>query len=426
MAGDNARRPGGKPILVLGGGIAGMTAALEAAEAGCPVVLVERAPFLGGRVARMNQYFPKLCPPACGLEINFKRIKANPRIEVLTGAELQELTGTPGDYGATVAVSPRYVTEACTLCGECAKVCPAQRPNDFNYGMGTTKAVYLPHASAFPARFVIERHACPPGCKACVDACPYGAIDLDQKAEVRHFEVAAVVAATGWAPYDASRIDNLGFGRCANVVTNVMMERLAAPGGPTDGKILRPSDGKEPRSVAFVQCAGSRDENHLPYCSAVCCAASLKQATYVRAAYPDASVKIFYIDIRTLGRLEDFHVKVAADPGVELVKGKVAKVEEDPATKDVLLEVEDVLHGRKLKERVDLLVLATGIVPQTWDLPKGAVLDEFRFVTNGEGRTGFYGAGCVRRPEEVSATVQDATGVALKAFQCAVRSAHHG
>ncbi len=238
--------------------------------------------------------------------------------------------------------------------------------------------------------------------------------------------MAAVVAATGWAPYDAAKIDNLGFGRCANVVTNVMMERLASANGPTGGKILRPSDGKEPKTVAFVQCAGSRDENHLPYCSAVCCAASLKQATYVRAAYPDAKVKIFYIDVRTPGRLEDFYAKVSADPSIELIKGKVAKVEEDVATKDVLIEVEDVAHGKKIKERVDLLVLATGIVPQTKGLPQAAVLDEFRFVENRPGKTGFYGAGCVRRPEEVSATVQDATGAALKAFQCVVRSAHHG
>jgi quinone-modifying oxidoreductase, subunit QmoA len=416
----------GKGILVLGGGMAGMTAALEAAEAGCSVTLVEQAPFLGGRVARMNLYFPKLCPPACGLEINFKRLKNNGRIEVLTQAELLELTGSPGDYTAKIQVSPRHVTDACTLCGECAKVCPAERTDDFNYGLSKTKAAYLPYPMAYPTLFAIDRAACPSGCEACVKACAYDAIDLNQKAQTRTLNVAAVIAATGWAPYDATKIDNLGYGRCANVVTNVIMERLASINGPTGGKILRPSDGKEPKTVAFVQCAGSRDENHLPYCSAVCCAASLKQATYIRSAYPDAKVKIFYIDIRTPGRLEDFYAKVSADPAVELIKGKVAKVEEDAATKDVLIEVEDVVHDRKLHERVDLLVLATGIVPQTQGLPQAAVLDEFKFIENRPGKTGFYGAGCVRRPEEVSATVQDGTGAALKAFQCVVRSAHHG
>lgn len=418
--------PSGRGILVLGGGMAGMTAALEAAEAGCSVVLVEKAPFLGGRVTRMNQYFPKLCPPGCGLEINFKRLKNNGRIEVLTQSELLELAGSPGDYTAKIKVSPRFVTDACTLCGECAKVCPAERADEFNDGLCKTNAAYLPYPMAYPARYAIERAACPSGCDACARACAYGAVELGQQARTTTLRVAAVIAATGWAPYDAAKIDNLGYGRCANVVTNVMMERLASLNGPTGGKILRPSDGKEPQTVAFVQCAGSRDENHLPYCSAVCCAASLKQATYIRSAYPDAKVKIFYIDVRTPGRIEDFYAKVAADPSIELIKGKVAKVEEDGATKDILIEVEDVVRGKKIKERVDLLVLATGIVPQTQGLPKAAALDEFGFVENRQGKTGFYGAGCVRRPAEVSATVQDGTGAALKAFQCVVRSAHHG
>ncbi len=426
MTQEASGKPDAKKVLVIGGGVAGITAAIEAAEAGCQVVLVERAPSLGGRVARMNQYFPKLCPPACGLEINFKRMKSNSSIQVLTQAEVQDLAGSPGDYTATVKISPRYVTDACTQCGECVKVCPAERSSEFDYGMSKTKAVYLPQANAFPALYALEREACPAGCDLCVKACAYGAIDLNQKAETKTISVSAVIAATGWVPYDASKITNLGYGRCANVVTNVLMERLASVSGPTQGKILRPSDGKEPKTVAFVQCAGSRDENHLPYCSAVCCSASLKQATYVRSAYPEAKVKIFYIDIRTPGRLEDFYTKVSSDPMVELIKGKVAKVEEDPATKDVILEVEDVLHGKKITERVDLLVLATGIVPQTKGLPAAATLDEFGFVDNRPGKTGFYGAGCVRRPEEVSATVQDATGAALKALQCAVRSAHHG
>ncbi len=415
----------GKRILVIGGGMAGMTAALEAAEAGAGVVLVEKEAWLGGRVARMNQYFPKLCPPACGLEINFRRIKNNPRIEVLTGATVEKISGRPGAYEVTVKVEPRYVTADCTLCGECAKVCPAERPDEFNYGLSKTKAAYLPHPMAFPSLYVIDRQACEQGCTACRDACTYGAIDLDQQPETRTYHVAAVVAATGWRPYEAERLDLLGYGRFPDVITNVVMERLASPGGPTGGKILRPSDGKEPKSVVFVQCAGSRDENHLPYCSGVCCAASLKQAAYVRAAYPDAEITIFYIDIRTPGRLEDFYNKVV-EQGIRLVKGKAAKVEEDPETGTLLVTAEDVMSGRKLTQRADLVVLATGIVPNTEGLPAEFVRDEFGFLVNPPGKTGVYAAGCVRRPEEVSATVQDGTGAALKAFQCVVRSASHG
>ncbi len=415
----------GKPILVIGGGIAGMTAAIEAAEAGCRVILVEKEASLGGRVARMNLYFPKLCPPSCGLEINFRRIRNNPRIEVLTLARVEHLAGGPGDYDVTVRIAPRYVTSACTLCGDCARACPAERSDEFNFGLSKTKAAYLPHAMAFPALYVIDRAACPDGCAACREACRYQAVDLEQREEVRRYRVAAVVAATGWAPYDAARIDNLGYGRFPNVITNVIMERLAAPNGPTGGKILRPSDGKPPASVVFVQCAGSRDENHLPYCSAVCCAASLKQAAYVRSLYPESKVVIFYIDIRTPGRLEDFYRRVAADGGIELIKGKAAKIDQDPATGDLLVTAEDVLHGRITTVRAGLVVLATGIVPNSAGLPPGFVRDEFGFAMNSSGAAGLYAAGCVHRPEEVSASVQEATGAALKAFQCVARSTGH-
>jgi quinone-modifying oxidoreductase, subunit QmoA len=404
-----------RPILVLGGGIAGLTTAIEAAEAGCDVILAEKSPYLGGRVARMHHYFPKLCPPACGLEINFKRIRSNPRITVLTQAELESLQGSAGNYEAVLRIAPRFVTTACTLCGACTAACPAQRPDEFNYGLATTKAVYRPHELAYPESYAIDRAACMAGCRACADACAYGAIDLDQQVERKSFHVAAVIAATGWKPYDATRIENLGFGKYRNVVTNVMMERLAAPGGPTGGRILRPSDHAAPKEVAFVQCAGSRDENHLPYCSSVCCAASLKQATYVRAQDPEAKVTIFYIDIRTPGRLEDFYSKVAADANITLVKGKVAKVTEETPTGDLLLTAENALSGRKSVTRANLVVLATGMVPQTDGLPGGFILDEFRFIA--EAKSGLCGAGCAVRPEEVSATVRNATGAALRALQ---------
>jgi quinone-modifying oxidoreductase subunit QmoA len=416
----------GGGVLVVGGGIAGVTTAVEAAEAGCDVILVERLPYLGGRVARTFKYFPKLCPPGCGLEINFRRIRQNPRIQVLTQATVETVSGVPGAYEATITVAPRFVTDACTMCDKCAAVCPAERADEFNLGMGRTKAAYLPHPMAFPPLYVIDRVACPNGCTACREACSYGAIDLGQQPERRTVKVAAVVAATGWAPYDATRIDNLGFGRYPNVVTNVMIERLAAPDGPTGGQILRPSDGKAPASIAFVQCAGSRDENHLPYCSAVCCGASLKHVTYLRDLYPESRITVFYIDLRTPGRLEDFLRKVSADERLTLVKGKVASVEEDPATHDLRVTAEDALSGRKVTETVNLLVLATGIVPQTEGLPAGFTLDEFRFVARANGSAGMFGAGCVTRPEEVSATVQDATGAALKALQAVLRSAHHG
>jgi len=410
-------------ILVVGGGIAGMTAAVEAAEAGCGVVLIERSPALGGRALRMNLYFPKLCPPACGLEINLRRLKANSRITVFTLAELEELSGTPGHYEATIKIAPRYVTDACTGCGECVAVCPVEVADEFNYGLARTKAIHAPHHMAFPAQYVVERNFCQPECTACLRACRYGAIALEQQAERKKVRVAAVVAATGWVEYDAKKIGNLGFGRFPNVVTNVLFERMAAPDGPSRGKILRPSDGKAPRRIAFVQCAGSRDENHLPYCSSVCCSASLKQTTYLRKLYPDAEITVFYIDLRTPGLLQDFSNRVTEESHLRLIKGKVGKIEEDAGTRDLLVTAEETLSGKKATEQFDLVVLATGMVPQTAGLPRGFSVDEFGFLQN--NTPGLYAAGCAKRPEEVAASVRDATGAALKAMQCAVRSARH-
>ncbi len=414
-----------KPVMVIGGGIAGLTAAVELADVGCEVILVEKSASLGGRVARMHQYFPKLCPPTCGLEMHYRRLRGNSAITVLTLAEVKDVTGSAGNYDVLVEVRPRSVTESCTLCGACERVCPAQRPDEFNYGLAATKAAYLPHGMAYPALYAIDRTACPSGCKACMEACTYDAIRLNALPEVRKYSVCAIVAATGWRPYDAAKLDHLGFGKYRNVVTNVMLERMAASDGPTAGRILRPFDGKEPRTVAFVQCAGSRDENHLPYCSAVCCSASIKHAAYLRALYPETAITILYIDIRTPGRLEEFAARVEQDANIRLVKGKVAEVAEDAATGDLLVTAEDALDGRKSTQHFELVVLATGIVPQTEGLPAALHRDEFGFLNAPNGFVGLYAAGCVRRPADVSSTVQDATGAALKALQCANRSVCH-
>ena len=414
-----------KPVLVIGGGIAGLTAAVELADVGCQVILVEKSPSLGGRVARMHQYFPKLCPPACGLEMHYRRIRDNSAITVLTLAEVSEVTGSAGDWEVQVTVRPRFVTASCTVCGACERVCPSERPDEFNYGLATTKAAYLPHGAAYPAAYAIDRTACPDGCHACEEACSYDAIRLNAQPEIRKYNVCAILAATGWKPYDAAKLDHLGFGKYRNVVTNVMLERMAATDGPTAGRILRPFDGKEPRTVAFVQCAGSRDENHLPYCSAVCCTASIKHAAYIRALYPETAITVFYIDMRTPGRLEEFSARVEHDAGIRLIKGKVAQVEENPATGDLLVTAEDALAGRKSTQHFELVVLATGIVPETEGLPVALRRDEFGFLKAHDGPRGLYAAGCVRRPGEVSATVQDATGAALKALQCANRSVCH-
>lgn len=254
-------------------------------------------------------------------------------------------------------------------------------------------------------------------CAKCVDACKYGAIDLDQEVTTEVINVGAVVVATGWRPYDATKLTNLGFGKYQDVITNMMMERYANPQGPTKGKITCPSDGREPKTIVFVQCAGSRDENHLPYCSGICCMASLKQTTYVRAALPDAQVRVFYIDIRTPGRLEDFYAKVKQDEKLSLERGKVARIDEVDGT--LHLRVEDTLAGEIRDVEADLVVLATGMEPTIREepLPFEVLLDDDNFgITDLDG-TGIIVTGCAKRPFGVSDSVQDATGAALRAIQ---------
>ena len=265
-----------RPILVVGGGIAGMTAAVEAAEVGYRVILVEKEAYLGGRVMRMHRYFPKMCPPTCGFEVNARRIRQNPRITVHTLATVDGLSGIAGKFTAAITKRPRYVTGEHSLDESMTEGLTSERVNTFNYGMDNTKALYLPHDMAYPPVYVLDREALSPAdAEALPGIVPDGAVDLDMAEERIEVEVGAVIVATGWEPYEATNLEHLGFGRCPNVITNVMMERLASRGGPTGGDITRPSDGKKAENVAFVQCAGSRDEDHLPYCSAVCCMASL-------------------------------------------------------------------------------------------------------------------------------------------------------
>jgi len=416
--------PASDSILVVGGGISGLTTALEAAEVGYEVFLVEKNPYLGGRVAQLNQYFPKLCPPTCGLEINFRRIKDNPRVKVLTLAEVEKVDGSPGNYDVAIKVNPRYVNENCTCCGDCAAACQNEIDSEYDFGMRKIKGAYLPFAMAFPNRFVISPEIIgTDDARRAKEACQYDAVDLAMEAKTLNLNVGSVVWATGWQPYDAAKIDNLGFGQYPNVITNMMMERLAAPNGPTKGKIVRPSDDKEPASIAFVQCAGSRDENHLPYCSYICCMASLKQATYVRERYPEAKIYVFYIDLRTPGyRYEKFYEKIKEDENIFLIKGKVAEVSEDPNSKNITVVAENAVTGEKIHQEVEMAVLATGMQPTTATdkLPADLKYNENGFIINDFEAGGMFGAGCANKPADVVSSNQNATGMALKAIQTLV------
>ena len=435
-----------RAILIVGGGIAGITAAVEAAEAGYESIIIEKEPYLGGRVAQLYKYFPKLCPPYCGLEINFRRIKDNPKIRFFTMAQVETVSGAPGNFEVRVLIRPRYVNDRCTACNACVAVCPAERPDAFNFGLGKTKAIYRPHDMAFPMKYAIDDDACSLSeCARCVEVCEYGAIDLKMEPRAIVLRAGAIIIATGWKPYDASRIDNLGFGKYADVITNVMMERMAAPNGPTHGRIVRPSDGAPVESAAFVQCAGSRDQNHLGYCSTICCLASLKQAVYLRERNPNAHAHIFYIDLRTPGTYEFFAKKVLSDPFVTVQKGKIAKVALDPQSGRLVVEAEDILSARKTNLKVDLLVLATGMEsslsesrnngarrPGSESLrretaPSALQAGPFRvdqdWFAGAEPQDGIFAAGCARGPFDVATSVQDATAAAAMAIEALAHAA---
>lgn len=424
MSGNSAG-PASQTILVVGGGIAGVTAALEAAETGHDVVLVEREASLGGRVTRLNRYFPKLCHPNCGLEINYQRIRKNPRLRVLTMCEVSAISGTRGDYKVSVERRPRFVNERCTACGACAQVVETTVDNPHNYGVDKIKAAYLPHEHAFPMRYVVAPEAIAAGeGKKLKAACAYGALDPDDKGDVFDLRVGAVIWATGWQPYDPGKLDAYSYSRSPDIITNVQMERLAAHDGPTQGRIVRPSNGEPAKKVALIQCAGSRDLNHLPYCSRICCLGSLKHAAYVREQYADAQVYIYYIDIRAHDKLEHFYNKVRSDPQVTFIKSKPAHIRIGDDGRPVVYG-ERTIEREIYAEPYDLVVLATGMQPSAVAgyRPKvGVVADDYGFLVAEEGDgEGIFSAGVASGPLDVSMSVQSATAAALKAVQ-AVRS----
>jgi len=412
-------------ILVVGGGISGMTAALEAAETGKQVILIEKRPFVGGRVTQLYKYFPKLCHPTCGLEINQRRAKMNPNLRILTLAEVTDVTGKEGDYRVKVKLSPRYVTDNCTACGDCGKAVEAEFTDEFNYGMSKHKGAYIPHKNAYPFRFVIDPAMIgSDDAQKAKDACQYDAIDLDMQTENIDLNVGAIIWATGWKPYDAAKIQPYGYDRYDNVITSVEFERLMDSTGPTGGKLIRPSDGKEAKNVAFIQCAGSRDRNHLKHCSRICCMASLKQSTYVEEQYgKDSTVSIYYIDIRAIDRFEDFYTKIQAKDNVTFIKSKVANITLDKASQNPILNGVDTEGYHRYANQHDLVVLAIGMEPSVPEFPVSVVTNQNGFIEPDESNGGVFGAGCSTDALDVNRSVQSATASALRAIQVVNRVA---
>ncbi|MDR2055609.1 MAG: FAD-dependent oxidoreductase [Desulfovibrio sp.] len=402
-------------ILVVGGGFAGLTSAIEAAELGHDVFIVEKSPWLGGRVAQLNKYFPKLCPPSCGLEIQFQRIRKNPRVKFFTQAELVGLSGGKGDYTAKVRLTPRRTAPHNVDFSLLASTLTGETGNEFDLDLSRRKALYKAMPFAFPDRYALDARTLSKSDMARVAGAKF--IEAAEEAREIALDVGAVIVATGWKPYDVTRLTNLGAGSVKNCVSNMQLERLASPFGPTQGKIVRPSDSRVPLNVAFVQCAGSRDQNHLNYCSYICCMATLKQCLYLSEQNPNVGITVYYIDLRAPGRYVNVLEKVEARPNVSFIKGKVADIVQAEGDR-VTLTAEDAVRGEKLTLTYDLAVLATGMQPTLAgeNPPLPLLLDEDGFVAGGE-EAGIFAAGCARMPLDVTRTAQSGTAAALKAVQ---------
>jgi quinone-modifying oxidoreductase subunit QmoA len=402
------------PTLIIGGGISGITAAVELAEAGHEVVLAEKEPYLGGNVSRFNNYFPKLCPPACGLEINYRRIRSNPRISYYTGAEVSQIKGSEGDFRVSISLEARLINNMCTSCGKCAEVCPEKRipvpgrdPEE--------KAAYIPGGLAFPMKYTIDPEVCKKeACAKCLKVCEYDAIQLEAKPAEIDIQVKKIIVATGWKLYDASRIENYHYSEESDVVTNLEFDHMLAACTRDHKKLTRPSNGEVPHRIAFIQCAGSRDVNHLPYCSAVCCSASLKHALTLAEEYPELKTEIFYIDIRISGRNEKLLNKAQDAVSITLTKGKVGRIERDQKSDGLMLQVEDVMTGSRRKDSFDMVVLAAGLVPNhtTENLP---TIEHGFYDT--EPVPGIFSAASCKRPMDVASSVRDATAAVLKTMR---------
>jgi len=360
----------GRNALVIGGGIAGISAALDLANSGFTVYLVEKSPTIGGRMAQLDKTFPTMDCSSCILTPKMVSVSRHPNIKLFTYAEVQDVQGFIGNFKVKVLQKPKYVDEKkCTACDECAKVCPVEVPDEFNADLSWRKAIYMPFPQAVPPSYVLDEVNClgltPLACGKCKEVCEPGAIDYDQRPREIELDVDTMIVATGYDLFDLSKIPEYRYGVFQNVVTSLEMERMLNASGPTAGKVVRPSDLKEPKRVAYLQCVGSRNERFNSYCSRVCCMYAIKQARQLKEKHPDIEVRIFYTDIRAFGKgFEEFYKKAAGDYGVLFNRGRVAEVIEDPKTKNLVFRAEDTVLGSILEIEADFLVLSVGITPR--------------------------------------------------------------
>jgi heterodisulfide reductase subunit A len=415
-----------RDVLVIGGGIAGITASLQLAASGLNVYLIERKPSIGGRMAQLSKTFPTLDCAPCILSPKMAEVEANPRISVITNAEVASISGGPGDFAVAVRIMPRGVDlERCLKCGRCTDVCPVEVPDEFEEGLYMRKAVYLPFPQAVPSSYAIDFEHCT-RCGACVDACPAKAIDLDEGERMEELRVGAIIVATGFDLLDPDRLRSY-HPEHPDIVTSLQLERLIER-ELAEGRVLRRSDGGRVKSVAYILCAGSRDPHRgVAYCSAVCCPYTIKQAILLKEYLRYLKIWVYYTDMRMSGRgFETFYAE-ARERGVEFIHGRPGEVEVTDQGLEIVAE--DIDTGLLIRNRVDLIVLCPALIPSKGlkelasrlgiplgeDLfvaPKHPKLDPISTL-----RRGIYAAGAALGPKDIQETVVDAMAAASKAYE---------
>ena len=429
--------PGESPVtkraLVIGGGIAGIQTALDIADAGFEVDIVEKTPTIGGRMAQLDKTFPTLDCAACILTPKMVDAAQNEKIDLLTYSEVESVSGFVGNFTVKIRKKARYVDSTkCTGCGACTEKCPSRKGlNEFNMGLNTRGAIYIPFAQAIPNVATIDPTQClklkSGKCGLCEKICSAKAIDYTQKDEIIERQYGAIVAATGFKPIDASKYDEYGYSDNPDVVTSLEFERLMNAAGPNKGVLLRPSDKQHPHDIVFIQCVGSRCDDHRAksYCSKICCMYTAKHAMLVREKYPDTNVHVFYIDVRTPGKnFDEFYRRAVEQYGVEYIKGMVGKVWKNGDK--LMVQGSDLLNGEQLLLETDMVVLATAIEPDPSARSVATMLtasmDTNDFFTEAHAKlrpvesptAGVFLSGTCQGPKDVPETVAQASAAASK------------
>ena len=424
-----------KEVLVVGGGIAGIQAALDLAEQGLRVHVVERLPSIGGRMAQLDKTFPTNDCSTCILSPKMADCSRHPNVILHTYSELQAVRGEAGAFRVQVLRRARYVDEdRCTGCGDCARKCPRKVPDDFNVGLSQRRAIYLYFPQAVPMVMTIDPEHCTyltrGKCGLCQKICQAEAIDFEQEDQEIELEVGAIVVATGYDFYDPTSIGQYHYHRYPNVITALEFERLISASGPTGGHLRRPSDGQPATTIGFVQCAGSRHVRHNRYCSTVCCVHSTKEAVLSWEHDHDARSYIFYTDLRGSGKgFREYMDRAEQEYQVTFVHGRVAQILQDEVHNPII-KYEDASTLRPQRMTVDLAVLATSLVPRD-DAPQladmlGIELDEFGFVRTAPfsptdtSRPGIYACGCCLGPADIPQSVAQASAAAARAAEIAL------